>query len=158
MFREMRRFKQQVEEKECCALLKKEMRGVLAVNGDDGYPYAFPIDYCYEETSSAIYFHCAKEGHKLDALRKSDKVSFCVYNSGWQKPDDWALYITSVIVFGRMHVVDEEEEAKKGLQAIGKKYMPPEEEAEIDYDAQLKRVCMLRLDIEHMTGKLVHEK
>ena len=66
MFRKMRRFKQQLSEEECLEILKTAKRGVLAVLGDEGYPYAVPLDFVYED--GKIYFHCAKEGHKLDAI------------------------------------------------------------------------------------------
>ena len=158
MFREMRRIKQQVSDETCRKILAEGMRGVLAVNGDNGYPYAFPIDYVYDQDTGEICFHCAKEGYKLDALRNSDKVSFCVYDKGRKEEGDWALYITSVIVFGRIRIVEDPAEAKKKLQSVAKKYMPAEEEAELDYDRQLSRLYMLVLTPESMTGKLVHEK
>lgn len=158
MFREMRRMKQQVSEEVCRQILKQKMRGVLAVNGEDGYPYALPIDYYYDDLQNQIYFHCAAEGHKIDALEKSDRVSFCLYDQGRQEPGDWALYITSVIIFGRIRIVNDTEEAKVYLQAIGRKYIPSEEEKQLDYDRQIKRTKILSLSVEHMTGKLVHEK
>ena len=74
MFRPMRRIKQQIPEEECIKILKEEPRGVLSVLGDDGYPYGVPIDHYYDEKTGRIYFHCAKEGHKLDAIRRCDKV------------------------------------------------------------------------------------
>ena len=101
MFRKMRRFKQQVPEENCIEILKREPRGVLAVLGDDGYPYTVPLDFYYDEGDGKIYFHGAKEGHKLDAIAKCDKVSFCVMDQGFKKDGDWALNITSVVVFGR---------------------------------------------------------
>ena len=69
MFREMRRFKQHVSEDECKKILKEENRGVFSVMGDNGYPYTIPINFYYDETDHKIYFHGAKEGHKVDAIR-----------------------------------------------------------------------------------------
>ena len=100
MFRKMRRFKQQLSEQECVEILEREPRGVMAVHGEDGYPYAFPMNYIYMD--GKLYFHCAKEGHKLDALKADNRVSFCVMDKGYRKDGDWALNIKSVIIFGRI--------------------------------------------------------
>ncbi|MBQ7167600.1 MAG: pyridoxamine 5'-phosphate oxidase family protein, partial [Treponema sp.] len=96
MFRQMRRFGQQVASEKCVEILKNEWRGVLALLGDDGYPYTVPMDFFYDEDDGKIYFHCAKEGHKIDAIEKCDKASFCVMDQGFKKEGDWALNITSV--------------------------------------------------------------
>ena len=96
MFREMRRFKQQISEEECIQILKEQPRGVLSMLGDDDYPYGIPLDHWYCEENGRLYFHCAKTGHKLDAIRKHDKVSFCVYDEGFRREGDWALNIRSV--------------------------------------------------------------
>ena len=61
MFRDMRRFKQQISEEECIDILKKEPRGVLSILGDAGYPYGMPLDHWYSEAEGKIYFHCAKK-------------------------------------------------------------------------------------------------
>ncbi len=66
MFREMRRKRQALSAQECIALLEKGSSGVLALEGDGGYTYAVPLSYLYEDNK--IYFHCAKTGHKLDAI------------------------------------------------------------------------------------------
>ena len=100
MFRKMRRFKQQISEEKCVEILTREPRGVMAFAGDDGYPYAIPLNFVYD--GGKLYFHCAPEGHKLDAIRRCDKVSFCVMDKGYRKDGDWALNINSVVVFGRI--------------------------------------------------------
>ena len=76
MFREMRRKRQQLSPAECEEILRRGTSGVLAAEGDGGYPYAVPLSYIYED--GRLYFHCAKAGHKLDAVRRNKKVSFCV--------------------------------------------------------------------------------
>ena len=100
MFREIVRKKQSLTLDECNEILKNEPRGVLSVIGDDGYPYGVPINYYYCEENGRVYFHSGKSGHKIDAINNCDKVSFCVYNSGYRNEGDWALNIKSVIVFG----------------------------------------------------------
>ena len=81
MFRPMRRFKQQLTQEECVEILNTEVRGVLSVLGDDDYPYGIPIDFYYNQQENKIYFHGAKEGHKIDSIKKHNKVSFCVYDT-----------------------------------------------------------------------------
>ncbi len=156
MFREMRRFKQQTTTEECIEILKNGKRGILAVHGEDGYPYTVPLDYVYED--GHIYFHCAKTGHKMDAIRADDKVSFCVLSDGVQEPDDWWFHFTSVVIFGRIHEVTQEEERDHHLRQLGRKYMPSEKMIEEDMRKNAPQAAVLRLDIEHMTGKRVREK
>ena len=156
MFRKMRRFKQQLSEAECLELLEKEPRGVLALLGDDDYPYAVPLDFLYRD--GKLYFHGAREGHKLDALRRHDKVSFCVMDAGFRREGEWALNIRSVIAFGRIRAMAYDEEGiEELLRELGNKYNPDPEDVERELRGAIGRVRMLELTIEHMTGKLVNE-
>ena len=109
----MRRFKQQSSKEECIQILKKQPRGVLSVLGDDDYPYGIPLDHWYCEENGKLYFHCAKTGHKLDTIRKHDKVSYCVYDQGFRKENDWALNFRSVVAFCRARIVDDAEDELK---------------------------------------------
>ena len=122
MFREMRRFKQRISEEECIEILKAQPRGVLALTGDDGYPYALPLDYIYEE--GKLYFHGAREGYKLDCIRKNNKASFCVLNEGVKNEGEWFLRFKSVIIFGQIRFIDDLEEALVHLRRLGLKYYP----------------------------------
>ncbi|WP_290656996.1 pyridoxamine 5'-phosphate oxidase family protein [Anaerovibrio sp.] len=120
MFRKMRRFKQQISKAECIDVLKSTPRGVLSLLGDDGYPYGVPLDHLYCEEDDRIYFHCAKNGHKIDAITSCDKASYCTYDTGYRKEGEWALNIKSVIIFGRIRLVDDEEKARKICTALVK--------------------------------------
>ena len=157
MFRPMRRFKQEVTREECVKILTDEKRGVLAVNGDNGYPYAVPVNFYYDRNTDKIYFHCAKAGHKLDAMHSDDKVCFTVYNTGYQK-EDWSFYVTSVIVFGRAKVMTDEAEMREKIKKFGMKYYPTESEVDEEIRRDFDRVNFVEITVEHMTGKLVHEK
>ncbi len=157
MFRKMRRFKQQVSTEECIEILRKAPRGVLAVLGDEDYPYAFPVNFIYNEDDGKIYFHCAKQGHKLDAVRKHDKVSFCVYNEGFRKENDWALNITSVVIFGRIKEIEDVEKTYTMVKKLGMKYYPTVDGVEETFKQTARNVLGLELTIDHMTGKLVNE-
>lgn len=157
MFRGMRRFKQQISKEECIHVLKEQPRGVLSVLGDNGYPYGLPLDHWYSEKDDKLYFHCAKEGHKLDAVRECDKVSYCVMDEGYRKDGEWTLNINSVIVFGRMNIVEDEEKKREICTNICHKFTDDEEYLKKEMDNAFPRVCCLELTIEHMTGKLVNE-
>ena len=112
MFREMARKKQSLSKEQIDRILANEKRGVLSVHGENGYPYGLPINYWYDPETGNIYFHSGTKGHKIDAIQENNKVSFCVYDGGYRKDDHWALNISSVIVFGKMRVVSDPEEAK----------------------------------------------
>ena len=155
MFRKMRRWKQQLTESECVEILCREPRGVLAVSGDDGYPYAVPLDFVYQD--GRLYFHCAGEGHKIDAVRRCDKATFCVMDAGERTPGEWWLTFRSVIVFGRVRILDDREEVLARVRDLGLKYAAPDYvEKELQTDG--KRVQCLELTVEHMTGKRVRER
>ena len=156
MFRPMRRFRQQLPEEECLALLETQPRGVLAVLGDEDYPYAVPVDFLYRD--GKLYFHGAREGHKLDAVRRHDKVSLCVTDEGYRREGDWALTFRSVIVFGRIRpMAFDEPGIEELLRALGNKYNPDPEDVERELRGALARVQMLELTVEHMSGKRIRE-
>lgn len=158
MFREMRRHAQQLTEEQCLKILREEPRGVLAVHGDDDYPYTVPLDFYFDEENGKIYFHCAKVGHKIDALLKDNKVSFCVMDKGYHKPGHWEWNVRSVVAFGRIRFVQDEALKEKELYGLGRKYFPTEEMVQEEYDHSHERAQVLELNIEHMTGKEINEK
>ncbi len=157
MFRKMRRFKQQISDSECIEILKNTKRGVLSIIGDDGYPYGLPMNHWYCEEDGKIYFHGAKEGHKIDAVKACDKVSYCVYDEGYRREGEWALNIKSVITFGRIKLVEDEEKAKAICMAITGKFTDDEEFIQKELTNAFPRVQCLEITLEHMTGKLVNE-
>lgn len=157
MFRELVRKKQALTAEECIKILKEEPRGVLSVQGDDGYPYGTPLNHWYCEDNGHLYFHSGMSGHRIDALKKCDKVSFCVYDQGFRKEGDWALYIKSVIVFGRMRQVEDHEEAMEICRKLSCKYTSDGEYVRREILHAGPRTLVYELIPEHMTGKLVHE-
>ena len=156
MFRDMRRFKQQLSAKECEDILREGKRGVLALSGDEGYPYAVPMDYVYD--SGCLYFHSALQGHKLDAIRSCDKASFNVLSEPQAADDGWSYFFDSVTLFGRVRVITDEAQRTDKLRLLGNKYFPSEEMTESDIQKNAARCAVLELKIEHMTGKHVHER
>ena len=140
MFRKMRRIKQQITEDECIRILKENPRGVLSMIGDDGYPYGIPLNHYYSEDDGVLYFHCAKTGHKLDAIKTCDKVSFCVYDKGYRKEGEWALNINSVVIFGRMKLVTDEEKTREICINLARKFTDDEEYLEKSLNIRF-RMC-----------------
>ena len=151
MFRTMRRKKQEMSRDRCREVLERGTSGVLAVLGDEGYPYAVPLSYVYKVSN--IYFHCAKSGHKTDAIAKNNKVSFCVIDQDAVIPEEYTTNYRSVIVFGKTRILEGEEKEKALLELI-LKYVPGGEEKHREVmDKELSGVCVLELSVEHMTGK-----
>ena len=157
MFREMVRIKQQLTKEEAIELLKKEPRGVLSLLGDEGYPYGVPIDHWYNEADGRIYFHSGREGHKVDAIRSCDKASFCVCDGGYRKPGDWALNIKSVIVFGRIRIVEDHQKALELTRCLSRKYTTDEDYIQQEIDSYGQEVLVFALEPEHITGKITKE-
>lgn len=153
MFREMRRKRQQLTEVECIEILNKNTLGVLAVLGDNGYPYAVPLSYVYNGT--ALYFHCAKSGHKLDSINSDEKVSFCVIDQDKVVPEEYTTHFRSVIIFGRARIVGDDNEIYQAIEKIAIKYNPidSKENRDITIEKERAAMCIVRIDIEHMTGK-----
>lgn len=151
-FREMRRRRQQLSTEEAVAILQKSTAGTLALLGDNDYPYAVPLSYVYQD--GRIYFHSALAGHKVDAVRKNEKASFCVIEQDDVQPKKYTTFYRSVIAFGRVRVVDDEAEKMRMARMLGNRYNPNDDVAlSRELESGLSRMLMIRLDIEHLTGK-----
>lgn len=158
MFRPMRRANRAIPDEAAKQLLLNSRRGVLAVNGDDGYPFAIPVNYFYAMEQGKIYFHGAKSGQKVDALKKCDKVCFTVYGNEHFEPDDWAPYVQSTVVFGRCHLIEDAAATETWVRELAMKYYPGKDEVEAEIAKALKGVQLYEITIEHLTGKQVQEK
>ena len=157
MFRELTRKKQQLPAEECIDVLKTALRGVLAVNGDDGYPYAVPINHYYDEEEGLIYFHGGKYGHKVDALRRDAKVSFAVFDDGCRNEGEWFLRFQSVIVFGHVEFIEDQEKTYEISRRLSRKFTQDEAYIEEEVHRAGPRTLLFALVPEHMTGKRVKE-
>lgn len=160
-FRPMRRNRQQLSREECERILGRCTSGVLALTGDGGYPYAVPLSYVY--ANGAIIFHSAVQGHKVDAIRRDNRCSFCVIEQDEIKPAEFTTHFRSVIAFGRIHILEDTDEKVQALRCLGRRYSPNDEPGlQHEIDKSLDHVLLLRLDIDHLSGKqaieLVREK
>lgn len=158
MFRPMRRASRALSDEAAKELLAQSRRGVLAVNGDDGYPFAIPVNYFYDAEQEKIYFHGAKSGQKVDALKRSDKVCFTVYGNEHFAPGDWAPYVQSTVVFGRCHLIEDAAQTEARVRELARKYYPSETEIEAEIAKAIGGVQLYEIIIEYLTGKQIQEK
>jgi len=157
MFREMRRGKQALTEDEAKEILYAGSSGVLALSGDNEYPYALPISYVYD--GDKLYFHCAKTGHKIDAIKRNDKASFCVIAQDIISPEEYTTHYQSVIVFGRISIIDDELQKLFAIRKLAEKYVTQHTKEQRDgmINKEWDALCMLEMSVEHITGKEARE-
>lgn len=153
MFREMRRKGQALPVSVCEEILHRATAGVLAVEGDGGYPYAVPLSFVYD--AGKLYFHCAKEGHKLDAIRRNAKASFCVVDQDRVVPEKYTTYFRSVIAFGQVRELTDEQEKRAAIEKLALRYAPQDSEhnRQRAIEQDWKPLCMLEMTVEHLSGK-----
>ena len=158
MFRTIRKKKNEISIDAAKELLRCSRRGILAVNGDNGYPYAIPINYLYDEDAHKIIFHGAKVGYKVDCLKACDKVCFTVCGNESIKEESWAPFLQSVVVFGRCHLVENQEDIIKLVKKFAMKYYPDEKMVDEEVASSGRAVQMFEIEIEHLSGKEVQER
>ena len=158
MFRPIRNKKKEISIEAAKTLLKESRRAVLAVNGDDGYPYAVPINYIYDEEANRIYFHGARAGHKIDSIKANDKVCLTTWNDGYLEEGDWAFHVSSCVVFGRARLIEARKITEDKVRKFARKYYPSAEEVEEEIKKSIAGVQLVAIEIEHISGKRVHEK
>lgn len=153
MFRKMRRSKQELPADEALRLLEAGSSGVLALLGDGGWPYAVPLSYAY--AAGKLYFHCARAGHKLDAVRNEPRASFCVVAQDHVVPEKYTTHYRSVIAFGRVRILEDGDEKRRGIELLAERFAPDDSAGHRRrvVDSEWDNFCVLEFDIEHITGK-----
>lgn len=152
MFRDLRRSKQQLNDADCFEILEKGKQCVLAVQGDDGYPYTIPLNYAYYKENT-IYFHSAKKGHKIDAINNNPKVSLCIIDKDDIIPQEYTTYFRSVVAFGKAQVVENDEEKLKGMKLLNAKYAPNQPREDELIAKEWEFLAIVKIDLEHISGK-----
>ncbi len=151
-FRPMRRKARELDLKTAKEWLLKAEYGVLAVLGDGGYPYAVPLNFVYAD--DAIYLHCAKIGHKIDAIQKDNRVSFCVVPYASVAPSKYTTMYESVIVFGEAEIVTDCEEQHRAAVLLSQKFAcGTDAQNEAEYDRFKDALCIVKINITHITAK-----
>ena len=158
MFRKVRKIKNELDKKTTKEVLKKAPRGVLALNGDDGYPYGLPLNYVYDEDNNALYFHGTKTGYKIDCIEKSPKASFTALLEEGVSDDGWSKNVSSVVAYGLLEEIEDSDFARDALVKLAQKYYPSEDLIEENIKANFKNTKMLAFHINYMTGKRVNER
>lgn len=158
MFRKIRKAKNEISIDAAKLLLATQRRGILAVNGDNGYPYAVPVNYYYSEGEGKLFFHGARAGHKVDSIKNSDKVCFTVYGNESIRNETWAPFVQSVVVFGRCRIITDQDLNYKLVRKFAEKYYPSEELINEEIITAGKAVQMFEIDIEYISGKEIQEK
>lgn len=158
MFRKIRRTKSEISVEEAKILLKNNKRAAFSVNGDNGYPFTIPINFYYDENENKIYFHSAKSGHKINSIKASNKVCFTTWDDGYLDEGDWAYHVSSCVVYGRAILVEDRKITEEKVRILAMKYYPTTKEVEQEIQKSIDRVQLVAIEIEHISGKKVHEK
>ena len=152
MFREIRRKKQLLPEETAVEMLQRNTSGTLALLGDDDYPYAVPLSFIY--LNGKLYFHSAKNGHKIDAVRNYEKASFCVIDRDQIVPEKFTTHYRSVIAFGKVRLIEDVEEMRSIATALAMKYSGDfAEQIPNKFKAYVNNLVIIEMTIEHMTAK-----
>lgn len=152
MFREMRRKKQLLSREETIGILNSCTSGVLGLIGDDDYPYTVPVSFTYRD--GKLLIHSAKEGHKIDSINRNDKVSFCIIEKDEVIQSTFSTNYRSVSIFGRARILSDDSVRRYALEKLVEKYSPDYiKEAQQVIEKELSRVCLIEVEIEHITGK-----
>ena len=103
-----------------------------------------------------IYIHCAKAGHKLDAIKRDNKVSFCVIDKDEVIPEEYTSYFRSVIAFGSIHIIENEREKREAIEKLALKYAFTDtaDHRNTSIDKEWGALCMLEMTVEHLTGEV----
>lgn len=158
MFRNVTRIKQVLSNEECITILKTQLRGVLSVLGDDDYPYGMPLNHFYNDEDGKLYFHSGKSGYKVDAMLRHPKASFCVCDEGIRENGNWYLTFRSVIVFGKIEMIEDRETVYDIARKLSHKFTNDEAYIEHEVETSGPGTLMFALVPEHMTGKRVTER
>ena len=158
MFREITRKKQALSKEECLEILQNAKRGVLSVNGDEGYPYGMPMNHYYDPTDGKLYFHGGRNGHKIEAMKQDSRASFCVLDEGTLDPEGWFYHFRSVIVFGRIEFIDDEKKVIEKVKELSYKFTNDDAFIDEEIAKDLQGTLMFALVPEPITGKHVKEK
>ena len=157
MFHEVRRIKQIISKEECYQILEEELRGVLSVVTEDGYPYGMTMNHYLLREENRIYFHSSRFGHKMDCIRNNNKCSFTVIQEAERDDANWYLSFKSVVVFGKVHFLEDKKKIAGISRLLSYKFTKDEDYIDDEIKKYLDATAMFYIEIEHITGKLVKE-
>ena len=158
MFKEVSRIKQRLDLSESNKILSDTVRGTLAVNGLDGYPYAMTLNHYFSKDENRIYFHGGKNGYKMDCIKKDNRCSYTVIMETSKLENHWAKVFKSVIVFGEIHFVDDKNKIKEISRLLSYKFTNDDNYINDEINKFIEATSLFYIDIKHLTGKIVTEK
>ena len=152
MFKDIKKKKRELSKEDTLELLKNAREGVLSTISSNGYPYGIAVNYVYH--NNCIYFHCSNSGHKLDNIAKNNKVSFFINSDITIIPHEFTTHYKSAVIFGQACIVNDKEEKKDAIIAIGEKYSHPHMNKGLKYiDNAFNAFTVVKIEINHLTGK-----
>lgn len=152
MEKKMRRFKQLLPEDECIRIIRSATSGVLALCGEDMQPYGVPLSHVLD--SGKLYFHSALSGHKVDLIKQNSNASFTIIAQDEIHPETYTTYFRSVIVFGKIRIIENDTEKKRILETLGRRCNPIDDESLTEEIKNgLDRCLAIEMTIERLTGK-----
>ena len=147
----MRRIDRQLEQDQALAVLDKGEYGTLGMIDTEGRPYQVPVNYGVFE--GGLFFHCAAEGTKIDAIEVNPEVTFCVVGDTRVLPESFGTLYESCIVRGTVRESTGEEK-QLALEGLIRKYSPGYIEAGRKYiDKLTARTRVFRVALDEVTGK-----
>ena len=158
MFREIRRKKNEISADQCIDIIKSQRRAILAVVGDEGYPYAVPMNYVYNEENHCLYMHGAKVGHKFDAMKACNKVCVTICDEGHKKFGQKGIFVNSVIIMGKVRFVDDVKEITDAMMRFGVRFDRLPEMIQKQLVASMSVLQVFEIEMDHMSGKTTHEQ
>ena len=158
MFRKIRKVKNEISIEDAQKILEKAPRGVIALNGDEGFPYGLPLNFYYDKELNQIYFHGAKKGYKIDCIEKSPKASFTAMLEEGLSEDGWSMNVSSVIAYGLVEEIENPDFARDAMIKMAEKYYPNRELIDENMEMNFKNTKMLVFHVKHMSGKRINER
>jgi len=151
MFKEMRKKNREIFNEQLEEILIHGEYGTLSTISENGYPYIVPLSYVYYE--KCIYFHCAKEGHKLENIKQNNKVSFCVVTDTEVLPSKFSTKYKSIIAFGTASEVTDDLKEIILTELIDKYSHDFLEEGKKYITKAQAHTQIIKINIQHITGK-----
>jgi nitroimidazol reductase NimA-like FMN-containing flavoprotein (pyridoxamine 5'-phosphate oxidase superfamily) len=142
------------EEKDLTFIIKNGKYAIISMCKENE-AYLVTLSYGYDENKNALYFHCAKEGQKIDFIKSSPIVCGTVIeDNGYQ--DGCGQAYRSVVFRGKMNIVEDLQEKKYGFEILINQLESDPQAVKLKFlkeDKTYENSGMLRLDLNEISGK-----
>lgn len=152
MKREMRRKNREISRECAYEIIKNSEYGFLSTVSEDGSPYCIAISHAL--VGNDIYFHCAKQGHKIDNIMRDNRVCFTAVGKTNIIPEEFTTEYESAVAFGIAEFIEDKNEKLSAMLKICEKYTPEYMEMAGEYaNREMDAMHLCRIHVEHITGK-----